>query len=489
MTPGWWRFDRFIFEEYKTVAPSLGIYRVMFAAYILVYLPRHLWVSNFPDSFFNPPIGLTVFFIGFPSAPFFIVVNFLAIVAAVCLLFGYMTRTASVSFALILLICNYWAYSFGKIDHDIPLIFIPLIMQGAGWGNGYSIDAKHRPANDKKEAENTAWPLALMALIVGIAMMNAALAKATSGWLDVHSHAVRAHLLYNVFVTGRSNWLAEHLLRIKSGAFWEFLDYGTVIIEASFLLTIGRRSAFRVVCALACFFHLGIALFMEIAFVANVLAYAVFVQWSTLESRLRWFLRPWNRILDKISGPMVLGLGSGVAFVYLHFGNPLQLPQEWDPIGVLLCSLAALVAGMFLIGLLRDWFRPPSQSVILFDGFCGLCNGWVDFILRNDRRMTYKFLTLQSPAGQEILNQFGLPSNFIASLVLVEDGRIYDRSSAVLRALRGLKFPYSAASAFIVIPRGLRDCLYKFLAAHRLNWFSKRDSCRVPSPEQADRFF
>ena len=146
MTAKWWDVDHFIFEEYKTRTSSLGIYRILFAAYVLTYLPRHLWIPSFPDSFFDPPIGPTVFSAGFPRAPFFYTVNGLAIVAAVCLLFGYRTRVASTSFALLLLLCNWWAYSFGKIDHDIPLIFIPLMMQFAGWGNGHSVDAKRHAA-------------------------------------------------------------------------------------------------------------------------------------------------------------------------------------------------------------------------------------------------------------------------------------------------------------------------------------------------------
>src|ERR1051326_2885194 len=126
MTINQW-MDHFIFDEYKTSATSLAIFRISFAIYLLiVVLPENLWVSNFPDSFFNPPIGLTLFFRGFPGDPFFYLVNSLAIIAAVFLLFGYWTRVASISFALLHLTCNYWAYSFGKINHDIFLILIPL---------------------------------------------------------------------------------------------------------------------------------------------------------------------------------------------------------------------------------------------------------------------------------------------------------------------------------------------------------------------------
>jgi predicted DCC family thiol-disulfide oxidoreductase YuxK/uncharacterized membrane protein YphA (DoxX/SURF4 family) len=482
-----WSVDRFIFEEYKTATRSLGIYRILFALYILIYLPKAMWIPSFPGSFYNPPVGLTVFFTSFPGAPFFFVVNGLAIIAAVCLLFGYRTRVASISFAVLLFVLNCWAYSFGKIDHDIPLILVPLIIQQAGWGNGYSIDAKNRPA-DTRVRKTAAWPLALIALMIGIAMMSAALPKALSGWLDPHAYAVRAHMLNNVFVTGRANWFAEHMLRIKSGLFWKVVDYGTILLEASFLLTVTRRGAFRGVCAFACFFHLGIALTMEIAFVGNILAYGAFVDWPAVESRVPGFLRVWNRILNNISGPWVVSLGVAVAFGYLLFGNPLQLSQVWDPFGLAACLLAAVMAAVFLVGLVRGWFRVPTDSVILFDGFCGLCNGWVDFILRYDRRAAYHFAALQSPAGQDFLRRFGLSPTFDESLVLVEEGQIYCQSSAILRSLRGLGFPRSVGSVCAVVPRAIRDGVYRFVAARGLIWFAKRSTCRVPSPEEASRF-
>ncbi len=358
-----WTIDHFICEEYKTSRSGLGIYRILFAANVLIYLPQHLWVPSFPDSFFNPPIGLTMFFTGFPGAPFFQIVNALAIIAAVCLLFGYMTRVASISFALLLLSCDYWAYSFGKINHDIPLIFIPLIMQAAGWGSDYSMDARHRPINET--VEGSGWPFALVALMIGMAMMSAALPKALSGWLDPHSHAVRAHMLYNVFVAGRPNWVAVHMLRIKSGFFWEIFDYMTVLIEAAFLLTVFRRRAFLFVCGLACLFHLGIALAMGIAFVGNILAYSCIVDWSGIEPRLGTLLSVWNRVLESLSPIRILGSAGLLAFVYVRLGNPLQLPQEWDPIGTLICLFAGLIATLFLVASVRRWFQKPMSSPIL----------------------------------------------------------------------------------------------------------------------------
>ena len=349
--------DHFIFEEYKTSASTLGLFRILFATYVLfMVLPQHLWVPRFPNSFFNPPIGPTMFFTRFPSAQFFLVVNGLSILAAVCLLFGYRTRIASIGLALLWFSGNCWAYSFGKINHDILLILMLPIMQLAGWGKAHSMDARRLPANGEKETR--AWAVALMALLVALAMMTAAVAKLTSGWLDPHSHAVLAHLLVNDLVTGRSNWFTNHMMFIHSGLVWEFFDDSTIFLEAAFLFTVAWRPAFRVVCALACFFHLGIALTMEIAYVANLIVYAAFFDWSALESRSGNLLRAWDRMLGKLPAPGLLALGSVIAFAYLGLGgNPLGIlfTDEWDPPGVAVCTLAALIAGMFLAGKIRRY--------------------------------------------------------------------------------------------------------------------------------------
>jgi hypothetical protein len=254
-----------------------------------------------------------------------------------------------------------WAYSFGKINHDILMILMLPIMQVAGWSKAYSIDAlRHRAG----QTGTRPWAIALMAFIVALCMFSAALAKATTGWLDPHSHSVHAHLLFNYFVISRTNWLIKPVLFIHSGAFWEFFDYSTILLEAAFLFTVAWRPAFRVVCAFACFFHLGIAVTMEIAYVSNLIAYAAFFDWSVLEHRVPHLARAWNWILERVSPLRLVGLSGAVTFIYLKFGNPLGIlfPQEWDPPGVLVCALAALLATVFLSKMVRNHSLRIAQA-------------------------------------------------------------------------------------------------------------------------------
>jgi predicted DCC family thiol-disulfide oxidoreductase YuxK len=125
---------------------------------------------------------------------------------------------------------------------------------------------------------------------------------------------------------------------------------------------------------------------------------------------------------------------------------------------------------------------------VLFDGFCNLCNWWVDFVLRRDRGNRYRFAALQSSVGERLLAEAKLPPGFIDSFVLVEGGQSHLRSAGVLRVVRHLGFPYNLLYVGIVLPRGIRDWLYDFVAERRFRWFGRRDSCRLPTPEERARF-
>ncbi len=128
------------------------------------------------------------------------------------------------------------------------------------------------------------------------------------------------------------------------------------------------------------------------------------------------------------------------------------------------------------------------MEVILFDGVCNLCNASVDFILRHDPAARFHFAALQSEVGRRILLNAGLPVEGIDALVLWQDGRVYTASDAVLRIACGLRFPWCLLSALIVFPRSWRDATYRWVARYRYRWFGRRDTCRLPTPEEQGRF-
>jgi len=129
-----------------------------------------------------------------------------------------------------------------------------------------------------------------------------------------------------------------------------------------------------------------------------------------------------------------------------------------------------------------------EKPIILFDGVCNLCNRTVDFIMKRDSREIFIFATSQSESGKEILSQFGRRDSEIASVCLVDRGNIYEKSTAVLRILNNLPFPWHIAYFFIVVPRPVRDFFYDVVARNRYRWFGRREVCRVPDEREKDRF-
>lgn len=126
-----------------------------------------------------------------------------------------------------------------------------------------------------------------------------------------------------------------------------------------------------------------------------------------------------------------------------------------------------------------------EEKVILFDGICGLCNAWVDFVLRRDRANTFKFATLQGAFAQR---RVPLAAESLDSVVLISGDRTFYKSSAALRILADLGGLWPLVSALLVIPPFLRNAIYDLIAANRYRLFGKRENCRVPTKEEKDSF-
>ena len=126
--------------------------------------------------------------------------------------------------------------------------------------------------------------------------------------------------------------------------------------------------------------------------------------------------------------------------------------------------------------------------MILFDGVCNLCNGFVQFVIARDPSAVFQLATLQSPAAARLLASTGAPPSVPDSVLLVEESRVFTRSTAALRIARRLRFPWPAAYAFVIVPRPIRDAIYDVVARRRYRWFGRRDTCRVPTPELRARF-
>ena len=129
-----------------------------------------------------------------------------------------------------------------------------------------------------------------------------------------------------------------------------------------------------------------------------------------------------------------------------------------------------------------------QNAIVLFDGVCDLCESSVQFILLRDTAAYFKFASLQSNFAQEILLQQGLATTHFDSIVLLQNGKIFQRSDAALRIAKHLSGGWKLLYVFIVIPRFVRDAMYNFIATNRYRWFGKKNECMLPKPEWRNRF-
>ena len=128
-----------------------------------------------------------------------------------------------------------------------------------------------------------------------------------------------------------------------------------------------------------------------------------------------------------------------------------------------------------------------GHGVVLFDGTCALCERSVRFIATRDPAGYFRFGASQNPAAAALLASFGETRASTRSLILVEDGRLYRKSTAVLRIARRLPAPWSSAAMFLAVPRPLRDAAYAVVAAVRHRLARHSNACDIPPPEIRQR--
>lgn len=128
------------------------------------------------------------------------------------------------------------------------------------------------------------------------------------------------------------------------------------------------------------------------------------------------------------------------------------------------------------------------QPVILFDGVCNLCSGFVQFIIKRDKSGKFKFASLQSVYAKDKLKSTGINSDELSTVVFISGNRIYTKSTAALKIAKELGGSWRLLYPLIIIPKFLRDGVYNLIAKNRYKWFGKQESCMLPDPELRSRF-
>jgi predicted DCC family thiol-disulfide oxidoreductase YuxK len=135
--------------------------------------------------------------------------------------------------------------------------------------------------------------------------------------------------------------------------------------------------------------------------------------------------------------------------------------------------------------------KTPDQSiqpVILFDGICNFCNAGINFIIKQDKKKVFRFAALQSEAGQQLLQKHGLSTNKFESFILIDEGKVYQKSDAGIKVYGKLSWYWKWTQLAWIAPRAIRDAVYDFIARNRYKWFGKKAACMIPGAEIRSRF-
>ncbi|MGV2622280.1 UNVERIFIED_CONTAM: thiol-disulfide oxidoreductase DCC family protein [Halobacillus marinus] len=125
--------------------------------------------------------------------------------------------------------------------------------------------------------------------------------------------------------------------------------------------------------------------------------------------------------------------------------------------------------------------------IVLFDGDCNFCDQSVQFIIKRDTKAHFRFASQQSDTGRRLMAEHNV-SEDLDSLILIDGSKAFDQSGAALRIAGKLNGGWKLAYGLLLIPKPLRDLVYKYIAKNRYRWFGKKEACTIPSPEIRQRF-
>jgi predicted DCC family thiol-disulfide oxidoreductase YuxK len=128
------------------------------------------------------------------------------------------------------------------------------------------------------------------------------------------------------------------------------------------------------------------------------------------------------------------------------------------------------------------------MNIILFDGVCNFCNASVNFVTDRDYKDNFRFAALQSDAGLELQKKFGFDTNNLSTFILIEGDKYFTKTTAALRVAKKLKGFWKLSYVFIIIPPFIRNIAYNIIAKYRYKWFGKKETCRIPTPEERAKF-
>ncbi|MBR9919763.1 MAG: thiol-disulfide oxidoreductase DCC family protein [Bacteroidetes bacterium] len=130
-----------------------------------------------------------------------------------------------------------------------------------------------------------------------------------------------------------------------------------------------------------------------------------------------------------------------------------------------------------------------KHPVLLFDGVCNLCNGFVQFVIKRDPKAIFRFVALQTDVAQEMLEKAGYEGRSeLSTVILIENDKLYTHSDVALKVVARMGGLWPVFGVFWIIPKFIRDGIYNWVARNRYRWFGKKEACMIPTPELRSRF-
>ena len=130
-----------------------------------------------------------------------------------------------------------------------------------------------------------------------------------------------------------------------------------------------------------------------------------------------------------------------------------------------------------------------GKHIIVFDGFCNLCDYSIQFIIPRDKEAKFLFISGQSEKGKALQSEYGVQTIADGTVILIKDQKVYIKSDAAIEIARELDAPWNILALLRFIPNRIRDYLYSLIAHNRYRWFGKKTKCLIPDMRIKDRFY
>lgn len=132
---------------------------------------------------------------------------------------------------------------------------------------------------------------------------------------------------------------------------------------------------------------------------------------------------------------------------------------------------------------------PKDKKIILFDGICNLCDNSVQYVIKHDKKDSFRFVALQSDLGQKIVKHIGIDITKTDSVILYEPGiAYYYKAQAAIRIANEIGGIYSFLTVFSILPNSFLNFIYDYIAKNRYKWYGKKETCMIPTEEQKAKF-